>query len=211
MAYTPGQTRQRLLVSAREEFLRDGFIGANLRRIAARANVTTGALYAHFVGKEDLFVALVRGPAEELVERFAKGHERVDNRVVGHEQDASAEETDWMLEFVYAHLDAFRLILTSAQGTTYEHYLDSLVDIEAATMERALAAHPQTGIAAVGRASGGEQVSPFFIRVTATSGIREMFEPVIHGLSLEDARQYLTTIKQFRFGGWRAVLDGEGE
>jgi len=52
------QTRQDLVDAAVTEFGRLGFQGARVERIAAVAGVTTGALYAHFGSKEELFLAV---------------------------------------------------------------------------------------------------------------------------------------------------------
>ena len=51
------QTRERLLDAAREAFVRDGFHGASIDRIAGAAGFTTGALYSNFATKADLFLA----------------------------------------------------------------------------------------------------------------------------------------------------------
>ncbi|NYF77740.1 TetR/AcrR family transcriptional regulator [Granulicella arctica] len=47
-----------LLDAAEKIFVRDGFERAQLETIAAEAGRTKGAVYAHFKGKEDLFLAL---------------------------------------------------------------------------------------------------------------------------------------------------------
>lgn len=52
------QTRQELVDAAVTEFGRHGYQGGRVERIAAAAGVTTGALYAHFGSKEDLFLAV---------------------------------------------------------------------------------------------------------------------------------------------------------
>lgn len=54
-----GRTRRNLLIAAAEVFDRDGFAGANLRTVCARARVTKGALYCHFRSKEALGVAII--------------------------------------------------------------------------------------------------------------------------------------------------------
>lgn len=52
------RTHELLLNAAAEEFVRHGYTGANLQRVAAQANMTKGALYAHFSSKEALATAL---------------------------------------------------------------------------------------------------------------------------------------------------------
>ena len=61
-------SRQALLDAAFEEFSENGYEAATVAAIAARAGVTTGALYAHFDGKLDLLLATVSlAPIEEIV------------------------------------------------------------------------------------------------------------------------------------------------
>ncbi len=55
-------TQAALLAVARRHFAREGFSGAEIGRIAADAQVTTGAVYHHFAGKKELF----RAVAEQL-------------------------------------------------------------------------------------------------------------------------------------------------
>ena len=52
----PELNRQRLLHAARELFLERGYHKTSLRAVCAAAGVTTGALYHHFAGKDELFV-----------------------------------------------------------------------------------------------------------------------------------------------------------
>ena len=51
----PEETRAALIKAATEEFAEYGFEKSSLRRICARAEVTTGALYSSFANKNDLF------------------------------------------------------------------------------------------------------------------------------------------------------------
>jgi AcrR family transcriptional regulator len=55
----PDVTRQKLLSAAFEEIYRSGFQAASLDRILARAGVTKGALYHHFLDKAELGYAVV--------------------------------------------------------------------------------------------------------------------------------------------------------
>jgi AcrR family transcriptional regulator len=53
------QTRGNLVAAAAEVFNRDGFAGANLHEVCARADVTKGALYCHFPSKNALAIAVI--------------------------------------------------------------------------------------------------------------------------------------------------------
>jgi len=53
------ETRELLLQAAEKVFVRDGYEGAELGKIAALAGRTKGAIYAQFKSKEDIFLALI--------------------------------------------------------------------------------------------------------------------------------------------------------
>jgi AcrR family transcriptional regulator len=57
-AQRKAETRAELLSAARAEFCDRGFHRASVQRIAHRAGFTTGAIYAHFANKDELFLAV---------------------------------------------------------------------------------------------------------------------------------------------------------
>ncbi|HEY3355402.1 MAG TPA: TetR/AcrR family transcriptional regulator [Polyangia bacterium] len=67
---TEHDRRERILEAAREDFLAHSYDGATLRAIAAAAQVTTGSLYHHFAGKDELFVEVCLEGMRRLVQRF---------------------------------------------------------------------------------------------------------------------------------------------
>ncbi len=64
-------TRTLLLDAAEELFARKGFSGAALEDIADTAGYTRGAIYAHFGGKEELFLALIERHRQRFLDGFA--------------------------------------------------------------------------------------------------------------------------------------------
>ncbi len=64
-------TRAALVAAARELFAERGYGAVGTEEIVRAAGVTRGALYHHFGGKEDLFLAVYEEVEGELVERIA--------------------------------------------------------------------------------------------------------------------------------------------
>ena len=64
-------TRAKILQEAKKEFLDKGFAGTNVRTIAEKAGVTTGALYNLFDNKDGIFEALVSGVFDEFLNIMA--------------------------------------------------------------------------------------------------------------------------------------------
>jgi AcrR family transcriptional regulator len=76
--------RSELLAAAREEFLRAGYHGATLDRIAAEAGYTKGVVYSRFAGKADLFLALLE---ERIESRAAQNAAWADSLIGIHGLD----------------------------------------------------------------------------------------------------------------------------
>lgn len=55
-----GETRERLLAAAREEFAARGFDGAKVDRIARKARINKAMVYYHFPSKAALYLAILR-------------------------------------------------------------------------------------------------------------------------------------------------------
>jgi len=64
-------TRQAIIEAAREVFLTKGVSKTTLEQIAARANVTRGAVYWHFKNKSELFNAMREQVLLPLIDRLA--------------------------------------------------------------------------------------------------------------------------------------------
>jgi AcrR family transcriptional regulator len=70
------ETRRRLIDAAAAVFGRSGFHGATVEAIAAGAGATTGALYWHFTGKEELFLAVADERVAQRVEEIRAVNDR---------------------------------------------------------------------------------------------------------------------------------------
>ncbi|MDG2519957.1 TetR/AcrR family transcriptional regulator [Caulobacter segnis] len=77
------RTREKVLEAARTLFIQRGYEGATIRDIAQAAGMSTGAVFANFADKSELFDAIIKGDLEELHEQMsaaasdAKGVEQV--------------------------------------------------------------------------------------------------------------------------------------
>lgn len=127
------ETKEKLLESAKKEFLEKGYNKASLRKICADADCTTGALYFFFKDKEDLFDSIVRKPFEELSAIVDK-HVEDDIELLGKPNAYEQEDGDHddlvknLVHHLYANRDAFMLLINKSNGTSYENCIDGLVE-----------------------------------------------------------------------------------
>lgn len=61
MQYLKEQVRERILQSAREEFIAHGFSNASIRNIADGSGTSLGNIYRYFTDKEALYIAVIEG------------------------------------------------------------------------------------------------------------------------------------------------------
>ncbi|HEV2376102.1 MAG TPA: TetR/AcrR family transcriptional regulator [Streptosporangiaceae bacterium] len=65
------QTKALLVAAAREMFAEHGYSGVAMEDVCARAEVTRGALYHHFPGKDGLFLAVCEQVAADVTTQVA--------------------------------------------------------------------------------------------------------------------------------------------
>jgi AcrR family transcriptional regulator len=151
-------TRQRLLSAAATLFADQGFRGASVRDICDQANANPGAVSYHFGGKRQLYRAVVRQAADELVRPLQ----------VTDDEDAPPPPPEQvvrrLLGSVTRHRRATRLLLRDL-GDGGEMTAEALVPAIRAAHEHLAA-------------SAGAADTPFGTRATRQRFVR-LAEPVV--------------------------------
>ena len=119
------ETKEKLLQSARAEFLAKGYQGASLRSICKASGVTTGALYFFFKDKDDLFTSLV-APQLNTLKAMLTEHMRQELLVLDSGEDAAENDfrgdayaSQQVLHLLYQNYDLFLLLLTAATAPAW--------------------------------------------------------------------------------------------
>lgn len=195
--------REDILQAGKREFLEFGYRDASLRRMAASLGVTTGAIYRYYPDKEALFEALVDSPARELTDRYRARQQAFADQPLTAQLENLPEipdtEADWMLDFVYDHFDAFKLIACCAAGTGYEHYLDILAQIEDQSGRLLIERMTQAGFQL-------PDIDDELIHIMSTALFNGMFETVRHDMPREKAKRYMNSLRDFYSAGWFKLL-----
>jgi AcrR family transcriptional regulator len=196
-------TQQKILDSGKTEFLRWGYKGASMRRIAENAGVTTGAIYLYYKNKEALFDAIVRESAEVLLTRFRdildsfSAHHPDTQIQIMHEY--SEQGLAGMLDCIFDNYDAFKLIVCSSAGTPYETYIDKLVELEAESTGRFISILKERGKKVL-------PVDSQLVHMLASSLFYGLFEIITHDTKKEKALQYIDSLQRFYRAGWDRLL-----
>lgn len=204
MPHAAQRTRERILAVAAQEFLDKGFAKANLRDIARKSEVTTGAIYRHFPGKEELFQELLR-PAFDVI---------AEARTIAAEEDAahpamhmlseaaiqcSLDGVMQVIDAMYEQATAFKLLLCCADGSPYEDTVELIVDSYTDSYEAYVDHLVALGIAT-------HRPGRMELHMLARAFIESICECVRHDIAPTAARDYLKSIVIFEHHGWYGLL-----
>ena len=196
-------TLEKIQQAALEEFSEKGFLGASLRQIVKNAGVTTGAFYGYFSSKEALFASLVEPHAAALMGRFMEAQtgfaELPEQEQPAHMGEASGDYVDWMVDYICEHREPVKLLLCRAEGTSYEHFVHNMVEVEVEYTLKYME---------VLRRLGKEipQLNRSLCHIIASGMFNGMFEIVIHDMPREQAHRDVTQFRAFYTAGWLELM-----
>lgn len=177
----------RILESAKQEFLKHGFENASLKKICENANVTTGALYKRYSGKDDLFHAVVEPTLHDLNQVAEMKRVRHLSKV-SDEQLIKAWDMDydymlWWFQYLYERQDGFVLLLRCSQGSKDSHFAHEWVEtMTQATYEYFLEAKKR------GLTSANIESAELHILLSAFW--TTIYEPFIHDFTWEEIENH---------------------
>ena len=192
-------TRAKILRAAKQEFFTNGFADANVRTIAEKAGVTTGALYNLFDNKDGIFEALVSGVFDEflniITNHDAAGAENLDMKMSGLSviTEVSQHRFLKMVDFFYGNWDAMKLIVCCSKGSSYEHIFDKAIDI---IDHETIQLLKQDGVTISRRIR-------FFIHVMVTVSFENLKEIFYHNLKKTEAVEYVLDFNVYHCAGWK--------
>lgn len=195
---------EKILECAKEEFMEKGFSDASMRSIAEKAGYTTGMLYARFADKNEMFNALVSEGADKLYDYFTfvedefasfspekqrkEMHSYVDGKVVE------------MVDIIYDYFDAFKLIVCKSAGSSYQFYIDKMIDVETANTVRFIKVLNDMGVETC-------EIRADLNHMLASALFNGMFEVVAHDFAKADALSYIRQLQDFFNAGWDRLLN----
>lgn len=194
MATADSSIDPRILESAKVEFLQHGYQGASLKAICNRADVTTGALYKRYEGKEALFGAVVE-PALQALVALADTVEQRDHVLLRKASLSSiwlnSEVTyRYWMDVFYEYFDGLKLLLCCSEGTQYSGFLHAFVKENTSHVLTFMEAVRQQGIHA-------NEINEQELHILLTAYWTAIMEVIVHDFSKEEAYAYCKTLAGF--------------
>lgn len=197
---------ERIVDAAKREFLDKGYVDASLRAIAAEADTSTNSIYVRFGDKEGLFSAIVEPVLNEMTERFLRIQERFHLMTPEEQAERMPKYADGgtseLIDYMYEHLEEFRLLLDASYGTRFHNFVDELVRIEVE--------YTYKFMEAVGYSDKfGDAVTQKLLHIVTTSRFESIFEIIRHGMSREEATEYIELLSRYHRCGFIEIF-GKG-
>ena len=203
MALWVEKATDNIILAAREEFMRYGYLDASIRRIADKANTSAKSIYTRFSNKEGLFEYFVKEQAEFFINGVAKNltefssHTREDQ--INSRKENGNDLSNSLLEYVYDNFDALYLIICKSKGTHYEGFIEQL-----ATLETEYTLKYMTTIET--EKTGLPKITEEFVHMMSRSFFEGFFEMVRHKFDREKAREHIKKLLLFHNSGWEKFL-----
>ncbi|MFR5809445.1 MAG: TetR/AcrR family transcriptional regulator [Flavonifractor plautii] len=189
--------------AAMQEFLDKGFLGASLRQIVKNAGVTTGAFYGYFSSKEALFNAIVEPHAAALMGRFMEAQttfaELPEKEQPEHMGLESGRCVDWMVDYICAHREPVKLLLCCAEGTSYEHFVHNMVEVEVEYTQRYMEVLRRLG-------RDIPVLDKSLCHIIASGMFNGIFEIVVHDMPRDQAMRDVDQLRAFYTAGWSKLM-----
>lgn len=192
-----------LIEESKKEFIKNGFKGASLRRIAENAGVTTGALYAHFTDKNHLFQCVVEATALAYDAIILDAQKLYRQKVKGQEiekmWDVSNHSIFQIIDLIYLDKPLFNLLLFHSEGSSYGNFFEKIVQDGVDEAKTFFQWMSQMGFSI-------NTVDEVELYILSRANYSAMYEIVKKDMIKEEAMAYMNTVIDFFRAGWRHIL-----
>ena len=196
-------TLEKIQQAAMDEFAEKGFLGASLRQIVKQAGVTTGAFYGYFSSKEALFASIVEPHAAALMGRFMEAQvsfaEMPEEEQPEHMGLEPSQCVHWMVDYICDHREQVKLLLCKAEGTSYEHFVHNMVEVEVEYTLQYLGVLHRLGHVC-------PTLDEQLCHIIASGMFNGIFEIVVHDMPKEQAMRYVDQLRDFYTAGWLKLI-----
>ena len=196
------EIRNRILIVASNEFMKNGVRHTSIKTIADKAGVAVGNVYNYYKGKDDLLKAVLAPLFKAFKDYRSKtgGKEYITLDIFHHEfyYEMMREQ---VASLIVPFRKELRLLIFETAGTSLENYFDQLLE-----------ATYTDGITYLSRIKSlfphiNSDISPHFTRILCDLWAGVIRYIVTHDdLTETEINQIITDYIHFTLGGWRELM-----
>ena len=106
---------------------------------------------------------------------------------------------DWMVDYMYQHMEPVRLLLCCAEGTSYEHFVHNMVEVEVEYTLQYIEVLRRLG-------KDIPMLDKSLCHIIASGMMSGIFEIVIHDMPREQALRDVDQLRDFYTAGWLKLM-----
>ena len=198
MQVKKGDIRDKIISSARREFLEHGYLEASLRVIAEKEGLTKGAIYSYFQNKDTLFCELT-APAISFIKKEFQHDQCYD---ASKTKDALFDSYQLTIQgfrscaqAVLAQHESFKLLLFCSAGSSLQNYKETIIQLYAQNFNKLLSFFTKTESCRAG------VINEMFIHTLATTYVSFLEEIVLHEPARKEVDEYVKQMAVFVHSG----------
>ena len=190
----------KITAAAYSEFLEKGYQNASLRKIAAKAGATVGAIQLRYQTKDDLFCSLLKPFLAEIektfqVTRVEYWQYPAQGRLAYLEKSMEMESAA-ILNLIFDHYTDAILLLCRSGGSSLDGCFDQIVERKVLESE------------AFFQEAGPSFLDQNLLRLLIASQFHSYYQIVKEGYDRDVAKTYMATLMRYHLGGWTTLLNG---
>ena len=118
-----------------------------------------------------------------------------------HMGEESSSCVHWMVDYICQHREPVKLLLTRSEGTSYEHFVHNMVEVEVEYTLQYMEVLRRLG-------RDIPMLDRSLCHIIASGMFNGIFEIVIHDMPREQALRDVDQLRDFYTAGWLKLMGG---
>lgn len=196
--------RDKIIESARIEFLKYGYSKASLRTIADKKNLTKGAIYSYFKTKDMLFCEITTPAINLITHELKVDTDKACLIYKGMDEISFEDIVTRFRKFAYVvinNIDVFRLLLFCSTGSSLEDCREMIIKIYADNFYSWFSYFKKNG-----KVDTKLVFSEMFVHSLASTFVSFIEEIIIHEPHRDEVEKYVEQMAIFVNSGIKSLL-----
>lgn len=172
-------------------------------RHAEKAGYTKGAIYIRYPDKESLYRALVEPAANGFCELLEKSLSGFSALSAGEQTvqmfDYANDGFPAIIDYLYDHFDAFKLLFTSGETCVYQEFIHRVVELDTTCTTNYITVSHNDALT-----SG--RLTPGLNHLLSSAFYTGMFEVIVHDMPKSEAVEHIRRMRRFYSAGWQTIF-----
>ena len=192
---------EKVLKTARREFLERGYKDTNMRTIAEKTGVGLSNIYNYFDNKNVIFQKIL-APAMAAIDELLDEHNYEENLTIDIflSQQYIKKQTEMLVNLICRHKDGLRILLFKSHGSSLENYRNDFIDrhtrIGLRYLQLMKQRYPHIHI----------DFSDFFVHTMSSWWISIIGELVMHDLTKKELTRFISEYVEYATAGWKGIM-----